>query len=205
MEEKLTYPALGSGGHDVIAKHGDKGMMSPSMPKRKFKIVEESKTYDSPADYKAGKELTKEPVAGSVEYFEKQKDKFKGSKYEKFVDEAIEDAKNKKSMAKEIETNMKDPVKVKKLVDIFETSKKEHGNKEREITEMMTKVKAPTGTKKEIAEMIESLVIDPVDRLKLKLGKRDKGTLQTIYMNTKARHDWYKKNRPGQSIDYDLD
>ena len=100
---------------------------------------------------------------------------------------------------------MKDPVKVKKLIDIVEASKKESANKEREITEMMTTVKAPTGTKKEIIEMIESLVTDPVDRLKLKLSKRDKGMLQTIYMNTKARHDWYKKNKPGQSIDYDLD
>ena len=33
--EKLTHPALGSGGHDIIAKYSDRGMMD-SMPKKKF-------------------------------------------------------------------------------------------------------------------------------------------------------------------------
>jgi hypothetical protein len=182
-----------------------KGIMEGKKPTKKIEDAPAVKAVAMETPKKKFVFKKAEPTTGSVAYYEKQKEKFKGTKYEKFIDAEIEEAKNKKSMAKEINTNMKDPVKVKKLIDIVETSKKEHANKEREITAMMATIKAPTGTKKEIIEMIESLVTDPVDRLKLKLSKRDKSMLQTIYMNTKARHDWYKKNKPGQAIDYDLD
>jgi len=158
------------------------------------------------------KKAAARPKAGSLEYFLQQKEKFKGTKYEKVVDERIQDLKddqedklNMKAMREEITENFKNPVKIQKLMDVIEQSKKEYTLREREITAMMTKIPAPKGTKAQIIELIREMVTNPVDRLKLRLEKRDKGTLQTIYMNTKARHDWHKINKPGQGIDYDLD
>jgi hypothetical protein len=152
------------------------------------------------------------PKAGSLEYFLQQKEKFKGTKYEKGVDEeirAMRDAEIDKLDVKNVEReflhNFKDPVKVKKLVDELNQITRDSTKREQEITAMMTKIPAPKGTKAQIIELIREMVTNPVDRLKLRLDYRDKGTLQTIYMNTKARYDWYKKNKPGQGIDYYLD
>jgi hypothetical protein len=66
--EKLMHPALGSGGHDVIAKYSDRGMMD-SMPKKKFVFKK--------------KEVVAEPVAEPAE----PKKKFQFKKKEN-VDES---------------------------------------------------------------------------------------------------------------------
>jgi hypothetical protein len=146
------------------------------------------------------------------EYLPEQiKEIYKGAykKYQSRSEEAMRDAEIDKLDVKNVEReflhNFKDPVKVKKLVDELNQITRDSTKREQEITAMMTKIPAPKGTKAQIIELIREMVTNPVDRLKLRLDYRDKGTLQTIYMNTKARYDWYKKNKPGQGIDYYLD
>lgn len=117
----------------------------------------------------------------------------------------FDDYIEKHLVREEVKASMKDEAKVKRFQETMNTAIADGQAKERAIVEMMKSVVAPKGKKAEIIAMIEAMVTDPVDRLKLRLNKRDKSTLQTIYMNTKARHDWYKKNRPGQAIDYDID
>jgi hypothetical protein len=125
--------------------------------------------------------------------------------FDDYIETHLKPKPAEKQLGDEIRAGFKDEAKMKKLQDIITTSRDESAKREREITQMMTTIPAPKGTKAQIIEMIEEMITNPVDRLKLRLDKRDKGVLQTIYMNTKARYDWYRKNKPGQAIDYDLD
>jgi len=109
------------------------------------------------------------------------------------------------AMREEVVANLKNPVKVQKLIDIVNQTREESKKRKQEITAMMTKIPAPKKTKAQIIELIKELVEDPADIMKLRLEKRDKGTLQTIYIDTKATHDWYTKNEPGKQIYFNLD
>jgi len=125
------------------------------------------------------------------------------------VSEIIEKMKPMKkevvAMREEVVENLKNPVKVQKFIDMVNQTREELKKQKREIKAMMTEIPAPKGTKAQIIELIREMVEDPVDRLKLRLEKRDKGTLQTIYIDTKATYDWHTKNEPGKSIQFNLD
>lgn len=107
---------------------------------------------------------------------------------------------------KEVKTNMKDPAKVSAFVSALNTaiteSRQTQMNKNKGIAEIQATITAPKGTKAKLIEMIEEMVTDPVDRLKLKMKSKSKGELETLYIKMKAIHDWHIKNRPGKGIDY---
>jgi hypothetical protein len=111
-----------------------------------------------------------------------------------------------KQLQKEVKTGFKDPAKVKAFSDALNIAitegKEKQMNKNKGIAEIQATITAPKGTKAQLIEMIREMVTDPVDRLKLKMESKSKGDLQTLYIKMKAIHDWYKKNRPGEGIDY---
>lgn len=111
-----------------------------------------------------------------------------------------------KQLQKEVKTGFKDPAKVKAFSDALNIAitegKEKQMNKNKGIAEIQATITAPKGTKAQLIEMIREMVTDPVDRLKLKMESKSKGDLETLYIKMKAIHDWYKKNRPGEGIDY---
>jgi hypothetical protein len=111
-----------------------------------------------------------------------------------------------KQLQKEVKTGFKDPAKVKSFSDALNIAitegKEKQMNKNKGIAEIQATITAPKGTKAQLIEMIREMVTDPVDRLKLKMESKSKGDLETLYIKMKAIHDWYKKNRPGEGIDY---
>jgi hypothetical protein len=111
-----------------------------------------------------------------------------------------------KQLQEEVKTGFKDPAKVKAFSDALNIAitegKEKQMNKNKGIAEIQATITAPKGTKAQLIEMIEEMVTDPVDRLKLDMKRKSKGDLETLYIKMKAIHDWHKKNRPGEGIDY---
>ena len=122
-------------------------------------------------------------------------------KHFKMYDEFIAD----NALKSDIKSILKDPEKLKKLGDIVTQSREVSQKKRKEIFEIQTKLRAPDEKKEKLIELIEDIVLDPVDRLKLKLKKRTKTMLKTIWESVTAHKMWYGKNKPGQAIDFDLD
>jgi len=187
VEEKAELEAK-------IKKYEDKKKKA----EERIKEIDESIKAEKPAP------AAPSPATGSLEYFQEQLKKFKGTKYEAAVQEEIEKLLHKR-MGDEIKTNMADPVKVKKFIDMVAESKKESRAMEHEIMKMTTSVPIPPKWKKaDFIEAIREMVTDPVDVMKLRLDKRNLDILKAIYTNTVARYEWYKKNRPGQHIDFNI-
>lgn len=107
-------------------------------------------------------------------------------------------------MRRELAEGFKNPEKLAKLSKIVDEHKAEKKIKDKEIAEIRASIQAPKAQKKELIEKIEEMVTDPVDVMKLRLDKKSKSDLQTLFINIKAQYDWHKKNKPGQAIDYDF-
>ena len=184
-------------------------LLGPRTPAAPAVIADAMRKYEeakerAKAAFEKLSEKKKIPATGSLEYFQEQLKKFKGTKYEAAVQEEIEKLLHKR-MGDEIKTNMADPVKVKKFIDMVAESTKESRAMEHEIMKMTTSVPIPPKWKKaDFIEAIREMVTDPVDVMNLRLDKRNLDILKAIYTNTVARYEWYKKNRPGQPINFNL-